>query len=166
MRTSSINEMRPVLLHSLKLPVFWVDKPVSRFKLSKSRFHLHGINREQTRYNKLVSVLIKEAVSLALNGVVHPPERFPSTASMQSLLDSHHLSDYWRIPALHKLVPLGGRKPSELLASMLELCPWGPEMFIFFTHLSAEAACRAEEYFGGGHQTIRMYKIWPRRLML
>jgi hypothetical protein len=135
MRTSSINEMRPVRLHSLKLPVFWVDKPVSRFKLTESRFHLHGINREKTRYNKLVSVLIKETVSLVLDGMKHPPERFLYMASMQSLLDSHHLSDYRRITALHKLEPLGGRKPSELLASMLELCPWGPEMFIFFMHL-------------------------------
>jgi hypothetical protein len=31
--------------------------------------------------------------------------------------------------------PLGGRKPSELLAAMLELCPRGHETSIFFTHL-------------------------------
>jgi hypothetical protein len=34
--------------------------------------------------------------------------------------------------------PLGGRKPSELLAAMLELCPRGPETSIFFTHLFLE----------------------------
>jgi hypothetical protein len=34
--------------------------------------------------------------------------------------------------------PLGGRKPSELLASMLELCLQGHETSIFFTHLFLE----------------------------
>jgi hypothetical protein len=46
--------------------------------------------------------------------------------------------DYQKNAALHKMVPLGGRKPSELLASMLELCPRGHESSIFFTHLFLE----------------------------
>jgi hypothetical protein len=44
--------------------------------------------------------------------------------------------DYQKIAALHKMVPLGGRKPSELLASMLALCPGGHESSIFFTNLT------------------------------
>jgi uncharacterized membrane protein YgcG len=59
-------------------------------------------------------------------------------ALKQSLLDSHQLSDYQRIAALNRMEPLGGRKPSELLASMLELCPRGHETSIFFTHLFLE----------------------------
>jgi hypothetical protein len=55
--------------------------------------------------------------------VEHPPERMLYTALKQSLLDSHQLTDYQKIAALHKMELLGGRKPSELLASMLELCP-------------------------------------------
>ncbi len=86
----------------------------------------------------LVSALTKEAVSLVLDVVEHPPERLPYTALKQSLLDSHQLSDYQRIAALHKMEPLGGRKPSELLASMMELCPRGHESSIFFTHLFLE----------------------------
>jgi hypothetical protein len=34
--------------------------------------------------------------------------------------------------------PLGGRKPSELLAALLELCPRGHKTSIFFTHLFLE----------------------------
>jgi hypothetical protein len=34
--------------------------------------------------------------------------------------------------------PFGGRKPSELLASMLELCLQGRKTSIFFTHLFPE----------------------------
>jgi hypothetical protein len=128
-------EARPAGLHSLRLPLFWVDKPVSWSVLAESRFRLHGITREQTRYDYLVSALTREAVSLVLDVVEHPPERFPYTALKQSLLDSHQLTDYQKIAALHKMEPLGGRKPSELLASMLELCPQGHETSVFFTHL-------------------------------
>jgi uncharacterized membrane protein YgcG len=131
-------EARPAGLHGLRLPAFWVDKPVSWFVLAESRFRLHGIHREQTRYDYLVSALTKEAVSLVLDVVEHPPEHMPYTALKQSLLDSHQLSDYQRIAALHRMEPLGGRKPSELLASMLELCPRGHETSIFFTHLFLE----------------------------
>jgi hypothetical protein len=119
----NFKEVRPGGLHSLRLPSFWVDKPVCWFVLAESRFRLHGIQREQTKYDYLVSALTKEAVSLVLDGVEHPPERLPYSALKQSLLDSHQLSDYQRIAALHKMEPLGGRKPSELLALMLELCP-------------------------------------------
>ncbi len=51
------DEARPAGLHSLRLPAFWVDKPVSWFVLAESRFRLHGIHREQTRYDYLVSAL-------------------------------------------------------------------------------------------------------------
>ncbi len=76
--------------------------------------------------------------STTIDVVEHPPERLPYSALKQSLLDSHQLSDYQRVTALHKMEPLGGRKPSELLASMLELCPRGHETSIFFTHLFLE----------------------------
>jgi hypothetical protein len=39
---------------------------------------------------------------------------------------------------LFRMEPLGGRKLSELLAAMLELCPRGHETSIFFTHLFLE----------------------------
>jgi hypothetical protein len=156
------NEARPAGLHSLKLPAFWVDKPVSWFVLAESRFRLHGIHREQTRYDYLVSALTKEAVSLVLDVVEHPPEHHPYSALKQSLLDSHQLSDYQKIAALHKMEPLGGRKPSELLASMLELCPRGHETSIFFTICfwkGCPPSC-------GSHwvkTTTRMSELWPRK---
>ena len=116
-------EDRPTGVHGLRLPAFWVDKPASWFVLAESRFRLHGVNREQSKYDHLVSALTKEAVSLVLDVVEHPPEDRPYSALKQSLLDSHQLTDYQKIAALHKMEPLGGRRPSELLAAMLELCP-------------------------------------------
>jgi hypothetical protein len=115
------SEARPAGLHSLRLPAFWVDKPVSWFLLVESCFRLIGINREQLRNDYLVSALTKEAISLALDVVERPSEHSPYTALKQSLLDSHQLTDLRKIAALNKMEPLGGRRPSERLASMLEL---------------------------------------------
>jgi hypothetical protein len=97
-------EARPAGLHSLQLPAFWVDKPMSLLVLAESRFWLHGIHREQTKYDYLVSALTKEAISLVLDVVEHPPEQLPYTTLKQSLLDSHQLSDYQRIAALHRTI--------------------------------------------------------------
>jgi hypothetical protein len=125
-------------LGGLRLPTFWVDKPASWFITAESRFRLHGINREQNRYDYLVAALSKEAVSLVLDMVENPPQHHPYTALKERLLESHQFNDYQRVSLLFQMEPLGGCKPSELLAAMLELCPRGHESSIFFTHLFLE----------------------------
>ncbi len=115
-----------------------MDKPSSRFITAESRFRLHGIVWEQTRYDYLVAALSKEAVSLVLDIVENPPSHHPYTALKDWLLESHQLNDYKRVAMLFRMEPLGGSKPSELLAAMLELCPRGHETSIFFTHLFLE----------------------------
>jgi hypothetical protein len=67
---------------------------------------------EQNWYDYLVLAITKEAVRLVLDFVEHPPKHHPCTALKQSLLDSHQLTDYQKFAALHKMEPLGGRKPS------------------------------------------------------
>jgi hypothetical protein len=52
-----------------------------------------------------------------------------------ALLTSHTMSDYQRVELLSRVEPLGGRKPSNLLAVMLELCPRGHETSPFFGYL-------------------------------
>jgi hypothetical protein len=78
------DEARPDGLHSLWLPAFWVDNPVSWFMLAENHFHLNGINREQTKYDYLVSALTKEAVSLVLDVVENRPGQLPYTAESQA----------------------------------------------------------------------------------
>jgi hypothetical protein len=41
----------------------------------------------------------------------------------EALMQAHQLSDYQRVELLSKVEPLGSRKPSDLLAAMIELCP-------------------------------------------
>ncbi len=73
----NFNKTRPASPHSHNLPAFWVDKPVSWFGLAKSHFCLLGINKEQARYDYLISVLAREAVSIALDVLELPPEHQP-----------------------------------------------------------------------------------------
>ena len=54
---------------------------------------------------------------------------------MAVLLKSHQLTDFQWVEKLHQLEPLGGRKPSELLAVMLEICPRGQDTSLFFQYL-------------------------------
>jgi hypothetical protein len=80
----------------------------------------------------VVSSLSKDSLRLVLDLVTSPPENNPYTTLKARLLDSHQLTDYQRIEQLLAMDSLGSRKPSELLAHMLELCPTGEETSKFF----------------------------------
>jgi len=122
----------------VSLPPFWSDKPLTWFGMVEARFRLHGITEEQYKYDLLANSLTKESSSLAVDIIENPPLSYPYTTLKQRLLSAHQLTDYQKIAQLLKMGPLGGRRPSELLAAMLELCPRGEERNIFFTHLFLE----------------------------
>jgi hypothetical protein len=52
-----------------------------------------------------------------------------------SLLASHTLSNYQKMERMMRLPPLGDRKPSVLLAEMLEFCPAGESSTAVFAYL-------------------------------
>jgi hypothetical protein len=129
---------QPQQFYNMRLPSFWVDKPASWFVLAESRFRLHGVADEQRRFDLLLSSLSKESLSMVMDVIERPDLLQPYTTLRDRLLAAHQLSDYQRIARLHKMEPLGARKPSELLAAMLVLCPRGHEDSIFFVHLFLE----------------------------
>ena len=116
---------RPGQFYNMRLPPFWLDKPASWFVLAESRFRLHGVEAEKQRFDLLLSSLTKEALSAVMDVVERPDLLQPYTVLKNRLLAAHQLSDYQKIARLHKMEPLGARRPSELLAAMLELCPRG-----------------------------------------
>ncbi len=63
------------------------------------------------------------------------PEDFPYNALKSRLLETHTLSDHEKLEILYKSVPLGRRKHSQMLASMLAYCPAGMEQTIMFKFL-------------------------------
>jgi len=123
---------RPESSHTVKLPEFWPDNSAAWFALAESRFRMRDIYDEWSRYDHVVSSLSKDSIRLVLDLVTSPPEDDPYTTLKARLLDSHQLTDYQRIEQLLAMDSLGARKPSELLAHMLELCPAGEETSKFF----------------------------------
>jgi hypothetical protein len=70
-----------------------------------------------------LSALTKEAVSLIPDVVKHRPEHHPYSALKQSLLDSHELTDYQKIAALHKMELLMAVRAAGLHAGALSSRP-------------------------------------------
>jgi len=124
---------RPESTHCVKLPEFWPENSAAWFALAESRFHMRHIYDEWSRYHHVVSSPAKESLRFVLDLVTSPPEDDPYTTLKEMLLCSHMLTDYQRIEQLLALDGLGSKKPSELLAHMLELCPASEEMSKFFT---------------------------------
>ena len=129
---------QPARYPVITLPPFWADKPLTWFGMVEARFRLYGIEDEQYKYDLLANSLTRESSSLAVDIIESPPPSYPYTTLKQRLLSAHQLTEYQKIAQLLKMGPLGGRRPSELLAAMLELCPRGEEKNVFFTHLFLE----------------------------
>ena len=115
----------------IKLPSFWSDKPSSWFALAASRFRTLGIVGEQAKFDQLVGALSKESIGRVLDLVEVPPLFNPYTQLKARLLDAHQLTYYQKVDQPLKMGDLGARRPSKLLAAMLELCPQGDYRFIF-----------------------------------
>ena len=120
---------------NIVLPPFWADNAAVWFAHCESRFRLRRIADEWDRFDSVVAALPKDTLRLVLDIVTSPPEETPYTALKGRILNTHQLTDYQRIEQLFQLEALGDRKPSELLAAMLEICPAGEEKSKFFAFL-------------------------------
>ena len=75
----------------------------------------------------MVATLPLSVARNARHVISNPPAIRPYEKLRDFLTAAHTLSNYERVMQVQALGPLGGRKPSELLNNMLELCPAGEE---------------------------------------
>jgi hypothetical protein len=101
----------------------------------ESKFRVGGISSEAERFDLVVGSLPKESLRQVIDVLENPDAATPYTTLKGRLLSAHEPTTFQRIEMLHKMEPLGGRKPSELMAHMLELCPRGQEKNEFFLFL-------------------------------
>ncbi len=118
-----------------KLQNFWPDAPVAWFGAAEAQFYLRRVYAEADRFCLVAAALDKETLKKVVHLVVAPDAVAPYSALKEALLASHQLTDFQRVEMLLAMGPLGGRKPSELLADMLEICPPGQQQNIFFAGL-------------------------------
>jgi hypothetical protein len=120
---------------TVKLPAFWAEDPVSWFRLAEGQFALRNVVDPVARYYHVLASLSQDAVRLVRH-VLHQETGPDSYANLRtSLLASHSLSNYQKMERMMKLPPLGDRKPSVMLAEMLEFCPAGESTTAVFTYL-------------------------------
>jgi hypothetical protein len=91
----------------------------------------------------------KKIIQLCFHAVAHTDDDEPYTVLKEDLLQQHTLTKYQRIERLLAVGPLGSRRPSQLLAEMMELCPDDEEascffMFFFLQRLSAWLSIQLE----------------------
>jgi len=117
------------------LPPFWADNARGWFAHAEARFRAKDIMEEWDRFDLAVAALPKEVVTICMAAVTNPDEDVPYTALKEDLLQQHSLTTYQRIERLFAVGVLGNRRPSLLLAEMMELCPDDLETSPFFTFL-------------------------------
>ena len=64
-----------------------------------------------------------------------PPAELMYNALKERLLHSHQLTDIQKVDLLVDMPALGDRKPTQLLAAMVEACPRGQENSVFMSAL-------------------------------
>jgi len=120
-----------------------VDAPVGWFGAAEAQFRLRNVKTEVDKFCLLTQALPKESIKEVLHLVAEPDPLLPYSLLKQALLASHVLTDFQKVEQLMAMEPLGARKPSQMLAAMLELCPreeHGSKLFaaLFLQRLPSE----------------------------
>ena len=119
----------------LTLPTFRISEPAAWFALAEAKFRTSNITSRRVMFDLLVAALPEKHLSQVMDIIKAIPAINPYEVLKLRLLEAHVLSDQEKMDALFQLGPLGDRKPSQLLASMLSVCPSGMELQPVFQYL-------------------------------
>jgi hypothetical protein len=121
---------RPV---NIVLPPFRASRPTAWFAAVEDVFQLRGVVDQRDMFAYGYAALGEEQL-LQVDDLVEmrprPPDAFYRLRDR--LVATHSMDSYLRLEQLLNLPPLGGQKPSVLLAQMRQLCPPGEENTMFF----------------------------------
>ena len=157
----------PQHAREVKLPTFWQGRPAAWFQLVESRFRLRGITQELEMFDNVLSALPEDVIAAIMDVLEDAGEETPYTTIKDRLMETHVLSDSEKMELLFKLPSLGARKPSQLLTSMLDVCPAGEEktklfMFMFLQRLPKDLRLMMKEVEHGDPRTVaaRADRLW------
>ena len=120
---------------NIKLPEYWPDAPSLWFSRAECNFLLKNVTDQREKFCSVVTALPREALRLVADLVEAPPADLPYNALKERLLASHQLTDVQKVDLLVDMPLLGDRKPTQLLAAMMEVCPRGQEDSVFMSAL-------------------------------
>ena len=120
----------------LRLPPFKEECPVAWFKQAEAYFRIHGeTDRElwffyvQWALSPLQEKLVQDIISTEYT----PPNAYELLK--ERLLQLYEKGERSRCRKLLDMPPIGGRRPSELLAEMSTLCPKGEQHSNLFRYM-------------------------------
>ncbi len=127
---------QPASRKELKLPPFKEENPVAWFKQAEAYFRIHGeTDRElwffyvQWALTPLQEKLVQDIISTDHT----PPNAYGLLK--ERLLQLYEKGERARCRKLVDLPPLGGRRPSEMLAEMSTMCPKGEQNSNLFRYM-------------------------------
>jgi hypothetical protein len=115
-----------------RLPTFWAENPALWFAQVECILANRNVTRQFNKYCLVVEALPHESLRLVADLVEAVPAEDPYTVLKGRLLSAHQLTDFQRADSLFDMPALGARKPSQMMAAMLEVCPRGAEKCILF----------------------------------
>jgi len=115
------------------LPPFRPSRPAAWIGQVENIFRMRHVTDQRDQFGYAVAMLGDDD-SLAIDDLLEqfppPPDAF--TRLKQRLLSTHALTTYERVEQLLDMQPLGGQRPSVLLAQMKRLLPPGEEKSMLF----------------------------------
>ena len=116
----------------VKLPEFWAHSPGIWFARAELRFMVAGVTSEMEKFAYTADALPYESLRMVTDLVSSPPQLLPYSALKERLLIAHQLTPLQKAQKVNDMPALGDRRPSQMLAALLEFCPEGEENTSFF----------------------------------
>ena len=124
--------LQPGYQRRCKLPDFWPSNPVLWFARAEFNFEVAGVVTEREKFMHTANALPYDALTLVADLVTQPPAVQPFQRLKERLLLSHQLTTVQMAEKILDMPELGDRRPSQLLAAMMEFCPEGEVNSAFF----------------------------------
>jgi hypothetical protein len=108
---------------SVRLPPFWPNSPAAWFRSAEAQFVIKRVTSAIEKYYLVLGALGEAQVDLINNIMDEEPNDEPYQKMKEALVASHTLTPFQMVDQIVNMEPLGGRKPTELLAAMLRFRP-------------------------------------------
>jgi hypothetical protein len=136
------------------LASFWSHNPTLWFAQAEGVFELQRENCSRRKFFHVLKALDQVVLRQVADLVECVPVNCPYEILKARLLSAAKKTDFQKAEMVMALPPLGDRKPSALLAEMLELCPRGWEHDRWFSHMFLSRLPQHVRVLLRGQQTV------------
>ena len=122
-----------------QLPAFWRDDAEGWFQNCEAQFVIKGIKDPMTKYYYCLAKLDSDIARRVRDIVRAPTDSGTYDRLRNRLCLAYELTDDQRVDKMLTTSALGDRKPTELMAELLELCPREAEATTFIKRIFIRA---------------------------